>query len=59
MERNKRSTRICNNGCIHNVKCDVGDNKLKFCDYSNQLLTKDREFFISMVGCVAYTGKRT
>ena len=44
----------CNNGCIYcDEFCDE-TGKNDYCTYANCILTKDRKFFVSIVGCVTF-----
>lgn len=48
----------CDNECLYcNDYIDDYDypvGKKEYCDYSSCILTKDRKFFVSVVGCVSY-----
>lgn len=48
-------TRKCDNGCYY---CNLHHDRYgehDYCDAIEGILTKDRKFFISMVGCLTYT----
>ena len=51
-------TRKCDNGCIYcNEYHDDRFGMRDYCDAVGGVLTKDRKFFISMVGCLTYMKK--
>jgi histone acetyltransferase (RNA polymerase elongator complex component) len=44
----------CDNECFYCNEQHNENGKHDYCDYVNSILTKDRKFFISMVGCITY-----
>ena len=48
------SDRNCSNDCYFCNKHDHVD----WCDYAVTILTKDKKFFISTVGCVSYIKRK-
>lgn len=47
----------CDNACIYCNEYADETGKNDYCDYAAGILTKDRKFFISIVGCVSYMTK--
>jgi len=44
----------CDNGCLYCKEYDDETGKNDYCTYAMCILTKDRKFFTSVVGCVTY-----
>ena len=51
------STRTCDNDCLYRKAYDDESGKNDYCVYGMMLLTNDRKFFTSVVGCVTYIKK--
>jgi len=51
------SNRRCDNGCFYCKEWNDDGSRnggRDYCDYAMCVLTHDRKFFISIVGCVSY-----